>query len=312
MNTLNQNIAIGAAKDSLKYETAEDMGRELVKMDLGKGMIRTYIPPVDRDMYGGILPGSFYELIGLGGTYKSMIAQYMAFRNAMDDVPVLYLSGEMSAFQVYGRLALQTLGVNLRDMIYSKQLNESNIDSFIGQIKAYTKQNLFIVNGNGFNQKNVYATIQHIYATTGKQIKLVLVDGLSQMDNMGKEEIPAAIFNSAACKEIAKQTNSVVIALVHMSGDSANKTLRDTGTKVRGGIKVTSNADGYFSTSLLVDPNSKSIENPDEIGYLRNKFYLRLVDKRTETGMESYIVNIDQNLHLHYEETPPQNYEVKR
>lgn len=309
VDTLKSNIAVGAAKDSLKYETAEDMGRELVKIDLHKGMIRTYIDPVDRDLYGGILPGSFYELIGLGGTYKSMMAQWMAYRNAMDDVPVLYLSGEMSPFQVYGRLALQALNVNLRQLIYSKELNEGNIGTFIDHLSQQTKRNMFVVNGNGFNQKNVFSTIQHIYATTGKQIKLVIVDGLSQMDSFGKEEIPAAIFNAGVCKEIAKQTNAVVIALVHMSGDSANKTLRDTGHKVRGGIKVTANADGYFSTSLLIDPNSKSIENPDEVEYMKNKFYLRLVDKRTETGTESYIVNLSDNLHLQHEDTPPKNYE---
>lgn len=313
VQTLQSNIAIGAAKDSLKYETAEDMGRELVKIDLHKGMIRTYIDPVDRDLYGGILPGSFYELIGLGGTYKSMLAQWMAYRNAMDDVPTLYLSGEMSAFQVYGRLALQALNVNLRELIYTKQLNESNIDSFIEQLSEKTKRNIFVVNGNGFNQKNIFATIQHIYATNGKQIKLVIVDGLSQMDNAGKEEIPAAIYNAGICKEVAKQTNAVVIALVHMSGDSANKTLRDTGHKVRGGIKVTANADGYFSTSLLIDPHStKSLENPDEVEYMKNKFYLRLVDKRTETGTESYIVNLDKQLHLQHEDTPAQNYEFNQ
>lgn len=309
VSVLNQNIAVGAAKDSLKYETAEDMGRELVKMDLGTGMIKTYIPPVDMDLYGGMLPGSFYELIGLGGTYKSMLAQWMALRNAMNDIPVLYLSGEMSAFQVYGRLALQTLGVNLRDLRMSGRLNESNVEEFINEIKNYTKQNFFIVNGNGFDQKNIHATVQHIYATTGKQIKLIIVDGLSQMASHGKEEIPAAIYNAGICKEVAKQINAVVVALVHMSGDSANKTLRDTGTKVRGGIKITSNADGYFSTSLLVDPVSKSLENPDEVEYIKNKFYLRLTDKRTETGVCSYIVDIDSNLHLHYDMTPPQNYE---
>lgn len=310
VHTLQSNIAIGAAKDSLAYETAEDMGRELIKMDLSTGMIKTHIPPVDRDMFGGPLPGTFYELIGLGGTYKSIIAQFIAYKNAMEDVPTLYLNGEMSRFQYYGRLALQALGVNLRQLLYTKEVNASNIEAFIDKLEAHTKRNIFVVNGNGFNQKNVYATIQHIYATTGKQIKLIVIDGITQMDASGKDEIQATIYNSGVAKEIAKQTNCVVFGLLHMSGDAANKTLRDTGKKVRGGIKTTANADGYFSTSLLIDPNCKTLENPDEVEFLPNKFYLRLTDKRTETGIESYIINIDQNLHLHYEETPPQNYEI--
>lgn len=309
VNTLKNNIAIRSAKDSLKYETAEDIGLELVKTDLKKGIVKTYIDPVDMDMNGGIAPGSFYELIGLGGTYKSILAQYMAFRNAMDDVPVLYLNGEMGASQFYGRLALQTLGVNLRDLRMSGQLNEGNIRQFIEQIEIYTKRNIFIVNGNGFDQKNVYATIQHIYATTGKQIRLIIIDGVTQMASAGKDEIQATIHNSGVAKEIAKETNCVVIGLLHMSGDAGNLTLRDTGKRVRGGIKTLANADGYFSTSKLVDPNCKTIDNPDEIEFLPNKFYLRLTDKRTETGICSYIVNIDKNIHLHYEAVPPQNYE---
>lgn len=309
VSVLNNNIAIGAAKDALAYETAEDMGRELVKMDLGTGMVKTYLPPIDLDLYGGMLPGSFYELIGLGGTYKSILGQWIAFRNAMNDIPTLYLNGEMSRFQYYGRLALQTLGVNMRDMLLTGKLNEGNINEFIAQIENYTKRNIFVVNGNGFNQKNVYATIQHIYATTGKQIKLIVIDGITQMDAAGKDEVQATIHNSAVAKEIAKQTNCVVVGLLHMSGDAANKTLRDTGTKVRGGIKTTANADGYFSTSLLVDPESKTLDNPDEVQYLKNKFYLRLTDKRTETGICSYIVDLDQNLHLTVDPTPAQNYE---
>lgn len=309
VSTLQSNIASAAAKDALSYETAEDMVKELVKMDMTKGMIKTYIPPVDRDMFGGALPGSFYEWIGLGGTYKSILVQYAAFRNAMDDVPTLYLNGEMSRFQLYGRLAQMTLGVNMRDMLYRKELHEGNVAEFIEKIEVYTKRNIFVVNGNGFNQKNVYATIQHIYATTGKEIKLIIVDGITQMDAAGKDEIQATIYNSGVCKEIAKQTNCVVFGLLHMSGDAGNAVLRDTGKKVRGGIKTTANADGYFSTSKIIDPNSQSFENPDEVEFMKGKVYLRLTDKRTETGVESYILNIDNNLHVHYEETPPQNYE---
>lgn len=310
VQTLQSNIAIGAAKDSLVYETAEDMGRELVKIDLVNGMIKTYIQPIDLEMYGGMLPGTFYELIGLGGTYKSVVAQFMAYKNAINDIPVLYLNGEMSKFQFYGRLALQAMGVNMRRLILNKELTEDNIDSFIEQLAERTKRNIFVVNGNGFNQKNVYATIQHIYATTGKQIKLIIADGITQMDAAGKDEIQATIYNSGVCKEIAKQTNCVVVGLLHMSGDAGNLTLRDTGKRVRGGIKTTANADGYFSTSKLIDPHCKTLDNPDEIEFLENKFYLRLTDKRTETGIVSYIINVDSNLHLTHEETPPQNYEI--
>lgn len=309
VKTLQTNVANSAAQNALKYETAEELGREIVKLDLVKGLVKTFIPTVDRDLYGGLMPSNFYELIGLGGTYKSILTQFMAYKNAMNDVPVLYLNGEMSSFQFYGRLALMAMNVNLRQLVYDKELNEGNIDNFIEQLKSKVKNNIFVVNGNGFNQKNVYSTLQHIEATTGKKIRLIIVDGITQMDSMGKEEVMATIHNSGVCKEIAKETGAVVVGLLHMSGDAGSLTLRDTGKKVRGGIKTTANSDGYFSTSKLIDPNSKTLENPDEIEYLQNKFYLRLTDKRTETGICSYIINVSSDLHLHYEDTSPQSYE---
>jgi KaiC/GvpD/RAD55 family RecA-like ATPase len=306
---LNQNIASASAANSLKYVDAASLGSEIVKMKLTEGFVKMYLPFIDMEMFGGMMPGSFYELIGLGGTYKSILAQYAALRNAMADNVVLYLNGEMSSFQFYGRLATMTMGINLRQELAEGRINDSNIDDFMKNLSLYTKNNLFVVNGNGFNQKNVYATIQNIKATTGKDVKFIVIDGITQMDSSGKEEIQATIHNSGVCKEIAKETNCVVLGLLHMSGDAGHKTLRDTGKRVRGGIKTTANADGYFSTSLLIDPNSKTLDNPDEIDYIPNKLYLRLTDKRTETGVVSCILNLDKNLHLSVEQCDPSSYE---
>jgi KaiC/GvpD/RAD55 family RecA-like ATPase len=308
--TLNQNMAAHSAQTALKYIAAEDIGRDLVKMDLQKGLIKTFIEPIDEAMYGGLMPGNFYGLIGLGGTYKSIIAQSIAYKNAVEDVPTLYVNSEMSAHQFYERLIWQALGIDLRQEMYHKRLNEGNIDSFIEQLQVLTKRNIFVFNGSNHNRDSVLATVQHIEATTGKTIRLIVMDGISQMDAKGKEEIQAAIFNANECKEISKQTNAVVIGLLHMSGDAGAATLRDTGIKVRGGIKMTSSMDGYFSTSKLVDPVSSSLENTEEIVYLEKKIYFRLTDKRTRAGVVPVIVNITDRLSLEHEESDPRSYEL--
>lgn len=310
VQVLNANMANHAAQTALKYETAEDMAKELVQIDLIKGLIPTYIPEFDRCMYGGMMPSNTYGLIGLGGTYKSIVAQNIAYKNALNDIPTLYLNGEMSKFQFYERLALMTLGIDLRDEIYHKRINESNIESFIEHVRSFLKGNIFVFSGSNFNQENIISTLQHIEATTGKVIRLIVADGLSQFDAKGKEEIPATIYNAGVCKEIAKATNTVVMPLIHLSGDAAAYTLRDTGMKVRGGIKTLANLDGYFSTSLLIDPQTSSLENIEEVMYLTNKMYLRLKDKRTRTGVVPSIVNIGQNLNLIQEECDPRSYEL--
>lgn len=307
---LNQQVANHAAKSSLKYETAEDIGRELIKMDLVQGLVRTFIEPLDNSMYGGMMPGNFYGLIGLGGTFKSIIAQSIAYKNAIADVPTLYLNGEMSKFQFYERLIWQAMGIDLREELYHKRLDASNIESFIEQLQIFTKRNIFVFNGANFNRDSIKATIQHIEATTGKIIRLIVVDGVTQMDNKGKEEVQATIYNAGECKELAKETNAVVIGLLHMSGDAGAATLRDTGVKVRGGIKTTANMDGYFSTSKLIDPVSTTLENLEEIMYIERKIYLRVQDKRTRAGVIPLIININDRLGLEYEACDPRAYEI--
>lgn len=309
---LNQQVANHAAQSALKYETAEEIGNKLVDIDLINGLIKTHIPEFDEAMYGGMMPGNTYGMIGLGGTYKSIVAQYITFKNAIDGIPSLYLNGEMSDFQYYERLALMALGIDLRSELYHKRISKENIASFIEHLKGHLKGNMFVFTGSNFNYDNILATIQHIKATNGKDIKFIVADGLSQFDSKGKEEIPATIFNSGVCKEIAKATNTVVMPLIHLSGDAAAYTLRDTGMKVRGGIKTLANLDGYFSTSLLVDPETMSLENAEEVIYLQNKLYLRLKDKRTRAGVVPTIINIGKNLELEQELCDPRSYELNK
>jgi hypothetical protein len=239
----------------------------------------------------------------------------MAYANASNGVPVLYLNAEMSSFQWWERLAAMVYGIDLTYELSQKRLTKENMNEFIEGMKKHLGDNLFVVNGNGFNQQNVLATLDNIKATTGKTIRWIGADGVSQFDSAGKEEIPAAIYNTGVCKEIAKNCNNgegaVVIGLMHTSGEQ-NYTLRDTSLRCRGGGKTIANMDGIFSVSLLVDPETNSLENDDEVLYLPNKVYVRLKDKRTRTGVVSHIVNIDPTtLKLSVEDCDPKEYEIK-
>lgn len=315
---LNQNVASAASQNKLEYSSAEDLGRELLNQDVVSGVVPTNIELFDRNMRGGMQPGNFYGLMGVGGTFKSIIAQYWAYNAATKDIPVLYLNGEMSMFQFYERMVMMAMSISLYYEISKDNLNKGNVEAFITQMKDITKNNLFFVNGAGFNEVNIMATCDHIFATTGKKIKFIVVDGVTQMDSKGKEEIPAAIMNTGVCKEIAKKVNggegAVVVGLMHISGDQASaKIRRDNGPFCRGGGKTIANMDGYFSTSMLIDGEAMvANENSEEMPYLPGKVYLRLVDKRSPAGVLSSIINVNsKNIHLEYEDTNPTNYEVK-
>lgn len=312
VNVLNQNIANNASQHALKYETAEKMIDELVSMDLS-GVIKTYIPPLDK-MIGGFLPGNVYAIIGFGETFKSILAQYWAYMNAINNVPVLYLNSEMSKIQYYERHVIQAMGVNLRAALLSGNITKETSDSFREQVEAVTKNNIFVFSGIDHSKVSILATIDHIYASTGKKIKMVIMDGLSQMFQNGKEEAPANIMNSGICKEISKEAHGgegvVLIPLIHCSG-SENKLIRNTGTIVRGGSKMIANLDGYFSTSLFIDTSEQNLDNPTDINYIEGKFCLRFNDKRGGTGVHYNVMNLVDRLMLQHEETDYRQYEVK-
>lgn len=307
---LNNNIAHNSAKNSLSYETAEDMAAELINMKMDDSGVITNLRPIDNALRGSFTPGDFFGIIGVGGTFKSFLLMYIAYVNALRGIPSLYLSGEMSKIQFYERLAMMAISANWHQLITEGTLHAGNINQFIADMNTVIKNNIFVVNGVGFNRVNIRATVDNIESKTGKRIQMIGIDGITQMDPQGREEIPAAINNTLECKEIAKELNVVVLGLMHVSGDN-NKTLRDTGLKARGGSKTIANMDGYFSTSLLIDPSTNDMINDDDVKYIPGKFFLKFTDKRGSSGVTDAIVNVKPNLHLEYESCDPQRYEMK-
>lgn len=313
IQVLNSNVASNAEKMSLKYETAEGMIEDLINIDLNAG-VKTHILAIDTAT-GGLLPGNFYGLIGFGETFKSILAQYWTYMNAINDVPVLYLNSEMGKIQYYERLVMQSLGINLRMELMKGAITKDNVQSFRAQMETVTKNNVFVFSGIDFDKPKILATIDHIYATTGKKVKMVVMDGLSQMDQARKEEAAANIYNSMICKEISKEAHAgegvALIALIHCSG-SENKLIRNTGTVVRGGSKMIANMDGYFSTSLFVDQMNQNIDNPNDINFIEGKFCLRFNDKRGGSGVHYTVLNLGKRLMIDQEDSDYRNYEIKQ
>lgn len=311
INELNKNIANVTAQHALAYIPAEEMARDLVKINLN--LLPTHLLNFDEALGGGQVPGNAYGLIGFGGTYKSILIMYMAYMDAMAGIPSLYVNGEMSQLQFLERLTLLVLGINLRYEISTGNLREDNVESFMDKIKEATNGNLQVYSGSGFTKQNILSTLDNFTAKTGKKIGRVYIDGMAQMHWNGKNEVDALIDNSFILKDIAKEANNgemcVIIALMHCSGED-NKVMRNTSKKIRGGQKVVTNLDGYMCTSLLIDPESIDENTPDDFSFISGKFYIRMVDKRSAAPEVNVIVNLNRHLHLSIENTDPRQYEI--
>lgn len=314
---LNAKTAEITDKHKLQYIKAQDAGKELVKLDFDEGCIPTHFPSIDGSMRGGLMPGGFYGLVGVGGTYKSILAQFFSVAAAHKNKSVLYINAEMAMRQFYERLCAMTLNVNFYKLLASKEINEENIDHVISEINNVLHDNLFLVNGAGFTKQSILSTIDNIKSVHGKKIGLVIIDGLTQFDSGGLDDVKAAVPNAEKCKDISKEANggegTAVVALVHISGDQASAIIRrDNRSFVRGGGKVLSACDGVFCTSLLIDPETNSLENNGDVIYREDKFYLRYIDKRAGTGTVSTIINVGAHIELREDENTPQSYEVQK
>lgn len=314
VRVLQTNIANNAAKNSLQYVAAEDMAMSILDTMGVEGAISTGLPILDEEMFGGMVKGNFYAVVGMGESFKSVLAQYICFVNAVKGVVSLYINSEMSANQYYERLIFMVFGIDLRKEIESGRLSKSTAASFIKQVQEITKGNIFVVNSSGHDKTSVLSTIDHIKATTGKTVQILISDGLSQWSWNGQQEVMATINNSFVGKEVAKEANGgegvAHIALVHVSGEIKRYT-RNTGDFIRGGKKVLANFDAYFCTSRLIHPDTNEMVNEDDVKYIDGKFYVRYVDKRSRTGTVNLIVNVGGSLKLEVEECNPNMYELR-
>lgn len=291
-----------------EHEDITQLAEMYAKASNRSGEIRFHLGLFDN--YDLLMPECFYGMVGMPRTYKSVLATHLVTQNAKNDIPCLYLSGEMSRGQMFERLSIKECGINWKISPYKERLGDATFIAGVGEMIDKTfKKNLFIVTLKDFNRENIVATVNKIEIKTGKKIKLIVLDGLSEMDWLGREEIQAAIFNCREAKEIAKETGCAVIGLMHTSG-RLEKYYRNTSAWVRGANKTIASMDGIFMNSLIVHPETNNLQN-DDIIYYQDKFFLRFEDKRGNAGTLDSIVSVDDRMRLSYLDSDTNKYEIK-
>lgn len=274
------------------------------------GGVSTQVAEMDEALNGGLMPGTLNGIIGKGGTMKSVLAQCIGSECAKNpDSITVYLNGEMSQLQLLDRMINRELGVDLLFGLKNKTITKSDIPKFAQQLKDIFNDNFHIINCSGWSGEFIVKAVKALEAKLRKKVRLIVGDGLTQMEDTKRDEIKSAIHNSGVLKEVAKQTDAAVLVLVHVSGGIA-KYIRNTADYVRGGDKVINNMDCLFCTSLLIDESASNIDTGD-IHYISNKFYLRLIDKRGSGKIVSKIIQVNRPMAMIPLEIDPGSVEVK-
>lgn len=262
---------------------------------------------------------------GYGGTKKSMAAlasTNLSILRSGRKVNGLYGNMEMSLYQYVNRLLsgsftqdempntpyadFAEIGVNMASKAskeaYKKLISELQ-QAFIGH---YGKS-LRVTQKTKISAKEFYNTAKH-FKSIGQPLDMLIVDGLSMMDTMGKSELDALGNNSAEIKEIANDFNIYIPLIVHLS-KGARKHDREIMHLIRGSEKIVDNMDFSLQFSLIIDPNKGTQKAPV---YLNEKGWVRLYDKRGSGVIMDKIYDFDPiNLRITETNEDPLFYEVK-
>lgn len=308
MNTAVKKFKEEQSEDTLPSMSVEEALMDAIDNYQDTGGISSLISEVDEATNGGIMPGSVYGFIGKGGSFKSLYVQCIGSEAAKKDQLTVILNGEMSGMQLLDRQANKELNIDLLGGLRSGKITRDDIPAIAAKLKEVLKDNLHIVSNAGWNAVKIISTVRALESKYKKKVTLIIVDGLTQMEDSKNDEIRSAIFNSGELKTIAKETNTAVCVLVHVSG-GIEKHVRDTSKYVRGGDKVINNMDAMFCTSLLIDEHNSDMDNGDLL-YIKNKFYLRFIDKRGSGSIISKIIQVNRPMAIEPLDVEPQAMEV--
>jgi KaiC/GvpD/RAD55 family RecA-like ATPase len=236
---------------------------------------------------GGLIPGNVYGYVGCEETYKTFLAIDSAIKNAKNGIRSLFFNMEMSKMQFMNRVIQHETGINLFEGVQKGVITKSMIPEIHEKIEKVFNGNLLIIHESGLDDQTIIDTILDTKA------QICYVDGIGSMSWGKLEEIGAVIKNSFSLKEIAKTTNAAMVVIMH-TVTGVLKHLRDPHMKVRGGMKVRGNFDGFISTSLFIDEEASDMEK-GTYKYKRGMLNAQVWDKRGMGGITDVVLMLDEN-----------------
>lgn len=310
---MNQAFAAfkGSKEDTIKMGSTHSALFSVIDNYKDIGGVPTPVKEINDILNGGLMPGNLYGSIGDGGSFKSIWAHCIGSDAANiknNDSLIVYMNGEMSELQLMDRVMNKELKIELQVGLKNKTINKDNINDLANQLKEVLGENFQIVSSSGWNAKAIGEKVKEIEQKLNKKASLIVVDGLTHMEDIKRDEIKSAIHNSGQLKELAKDTNTAIIALVHVSGNPA-KHHRDTSLLIRGGTKLINNMDAMFCHSRFIDEQGSNFQNND-IMYLDGMFYIRFIDKRGSGKIINKAIKINRPLRLEVLDIDPHMMEV--
>lgn len=253
----------------------------------------------------GKLRGKVCDIIGYGGSKKSLLSQWIAYANIENKQRVLYSTMEMGIPDLMSRAINMTIEPERFSASY--ELEQLDRDHHEGVLELLDKQvsNFFgdkflMTDSSAMTTEKYDKLITDISNKIGN-IDILIVDGLGMMG--GKEkEVERYSDATKELKELAKKWNILVILICHLS-KGEDKGTKDMSRAIRGSEKIIDNCDFFISLS------QHKMVGQDGMPDYNNPFgNARLVNKRGSGRVIDQFFEVScQRLIFNERETPNEN-----
>lgn len=285
----------------------ESFHEEIMAAFVNTKNVLTYNSAID-ECLGGLVNGNLYGLVGCEKTFKSITAMHMVIENAKRGIESIYFNMEMSTAQFFALAALMITGIDIVSEQKFGTMSQVIFSDAMEKVHAALNNKVIIMGQIGISDAEIASLVQK-RRMTGGDPKLIVIDGLSHLHQPTKDEISSAIENSKLMKQLAKDINLPIVALMHTT-NACEKHMRSPIDYVRSGIKIRANLDAYISNSLIIDQEKSTIDkNVTDIIHRKRMLWVRCFDARSSGNMVDKVFKLDDNLAFIDTKEDPKNYE---
>lgn len=182
--------------------------------------LSTGLPGLDK-MTDGMHEGEMIVVAAFPSCGKSALALNLCVHNAMNGIPTLVLTAEMTDVQQVVRALCGAAGVNFH------RLNEHSIPKIDAVAPKLSKAPLFLEQVSGATLGQIMATARRINAKT--KIQLVMVDYLQLIQGTGDNREQQVADVAQGCKNLAMELNCPVLALSQLTDEGKLRESRAIG-----------------------------------------------------------------------------------
>jgi replicative DNA helicase len=172
---------------------------------------------------GGLAPGFVHTISARSGMGKSIMGQNCAVHNAINGIPVLFFSMEMTKRDLYSRITCQ-LGKVDGGLVMSGRANEledRDWDNLTLAKSTYDDLPIFLDDASSATPEEIAAISKGMIAKHG--IGLVVVDHLSLMKEQGKDNTEKQLNRADKMRDMAKTLKIPVVVLAQQNREGAKR-----------------------------------------------------------------------------------------